>query len=92
MSTNFSLLVFGLLNAKCYDIYMNGAAERSGKLFDRANALLIYFSFLVSLNNEFFEMMTFTTHVALISHAIFIIIVEIIFILIKIKEYFDKKK
>ena len=73
-------------------IYMNRLAKGSGKLFDCADALFIYFAFLIGLSDEFFEVMTFTTHVMLISHAIFIVIVEIAFIIIKIKEHFDKKK
>lgn len=71
---------------------MNRITEGSVKLFDCTNALLIYFAFLIGLSDEFFEVITFTTHIMLISHAIFIVIVEIAFIIIKIKDYFDKKK
>lgn len=61
-------------------------------MFVCANTLLIYFAILIGLSDGFFEVMTFTTHVMLVSHAIFIVIIEIAFIIIKIKEYFDKKE
>lgn len=73
-------------------IYMDRTTKGSVKLIDCANALLIYFAFFVNLSDDFFEVMTFVTHAMLIAHIIFIAIVEIAFIVIKIKEYFDREE
>lgn len=73
-------------------IYMDRMIKGSVKMFYRANTLLVYFAFLIGLNDEFLEAITFATYVMLVSHAIFIVIIEIAFIIIRIKDHFNKKE
>ena len=54
--------------------------------------ILIWAASFVKVNDDFLMATTFALYITLLAHAVFIIVIEIAFIVIKIKERFDKKE
>lgn len=54
--------------------------------------ILIWAASFVMVSDDFLMATTFALYITLLAHAVFIVTIEIAFIIIKIKERFDKKK